>query len=161
MALAETSGDLARALEGLTREERRHQPSAESNHIDFIVWHVVKAEDDEINSIIRQGETIWTRDGWGERLGVPIEGDGYGMTAEEVRELPVYDPALLQEYANSVRQGTLAYLDSVTPEALDEVRDAGWRLITIGGSLSHLVVEIAQHVGHVAYIRGVLRGIEK
>ncbi len=161
MALDESAEDLARALDGLTPEERRRQPSPESNHIDFIVWHLAKAEDDEINSIIRQGATIWTRDGWGERLGVPIEGDGYGMTAEEVRNLPAYDPALLQEYADSVRQETLAYLDSTTPEALDEERDAGWRIVKVGNALSHMLVEIAQHTGHVAYIRGTLRGLDK
>ena len=161
MALEESSEDLGRALDGLTREERRHVPSAESNHIDFIVWHLAKAEDDEINSIIRQGSTIWTRDGWGERLGIPIEGDGYGMTAEEAHDLPLYDPALLQEYADSVRQGTLKFLETTTPEALDEIRDAGWRMVKIGKALSHLLVEVAEHVGHVAYIRGMIQGIDK
>ena len=161
MALEESSEDLARALNSLTQEERRHVPSAESNHIDFIVWHVAKAEDDEINSIIGQGATIWTRDGWGERMGIPIEGDGYGMTAEEVRNLPLYDPALLQEYADSVRQGTLNYLETTTPEVLDETRDAGWRVVKVGRALSHLMVEVAEHVGHVTYIRGMLRGIGK
>ena len=161
MALDESSEDLARALDGLTQEERRHLPSAESNHVDFIVWHAAKAEDDEINSIIGQGATIWTREGWGERLGIPIEGDGYGMTAEEARDLPTYDPVLLQEYADSVRQETLDYLETTTPEVLDETRDAGWRVVKIGNALSHLVVEIAEHVGHVAYIRGMLRGLDK
>ena len=60
-----------------------------------------------------------------------------------------------------MRQGTLAYLDTTTPEALDEERDAGWRIVKVGKALSHMLVEIAQHVGHVAYIRGMLRGLDR
>ena len=161
MALDESAEDLARALDGLAGHERRFQPSEESNHIDYMVWHVARAEDDWINAIIGQGQTIWARDGWAERLGLPIEGNGYGMTAAEARDLPQYDAGLMQEYAGSVRQGTLAYLDTTTPEALDETRDAGWRVIQVGGALSHLMVEIAEHTGHVAYIRGMLRGLDK
>lgn len=161
MALDESSEDLARALDGLTTEERRHQPAPDSNHIDFVIWHATRAEDDWINSIIGQGETIWARDSWAERLGLHIEGNGYSMTADEARDLPAYDPGLLQEYADSVRQGTLDYLETTTHEALDEERDAGWRVIRIGNALSHLLVEVAEHVGHVAYIRGMLRGLDK
>ena len=161
MTLEESSEDLARALDGLTSVERRHLPSPESNHVDFIVWHAARAEDDWINSIIGQGETIWARDGWSERLGIRIEGNGYGMTADEARDLPTYDPVLLQEYAESVRQGTLDYLETTTPAVLHETRDGGWRVIKIGNALSHLLVEIAEHVGHVAYIRGMLRGQDK
>lgn len=161
MALDESAEDLARALDGLADHERRFQPSEESNHIDYMVWHAARAEDDWINAIIGQGQTIWARDGWAERLGLPAEGNGYGMTAEEARDLPKYDPALLQEYADSVRQGTIAYLETTMPEALDETRDAGWRVIQVGNALSHLMVEIAEHVGHVAYIRGMLRGLDR
>ena len=75
--------------------------------------------------------------------------------------MPQYDPALLQEYADSVRRGTLNFLEATTPEVLDEIRDAGWRMVKIGKALSHLLVEVAEHVGHVAYIRGMIRGIDK
>ena len=161
MALDESAEDLARALDGLEGHERRFQPSEESNHIDYMVWHVTRAEDDWINAIIGQGQTIWARDGWGERLGIDIEGNGYGMTAEEARDLPAYDPDLLQEYADSVRQATIEYLETTTAESLGETRDGGWRVIRVGHALSHLMVEIAEHVGHVAYIRGMVRGLDK
>ena len=52
--------DLKSALDGLTEDERRFQVSAESNHIDFIVWQ---------------------RDRWHERLGLPErETGGNGRT---------------------------------------------------------------------------------
>ena len=35
-----------------------------------------------------------------------------------------------------------------------------WDRDTIGGILSHLIVEEAQHVGQIAYIRGMQRGFE-
>ena len=160
MALDESSEDLARALDGLTREERRYVPAPEANHIDFMVWHVARAEDDWINAIIGQSQTVWARDGWAERLGIPIEGNGYGMMAEQAQAMPEFDAGLMREYADSVRCSTIEYVESATAEDLDTERDAGWRVVKVGGALSHLLVEIAEHVGHVAYIRGMLRGIE-
>ena len=42
MALDEYLTELRRALDGLTPEERRFQPSPDSHHIDFAVWHMAR-----------------------------------------------------------------------------------------------------------------------
>ena len=162
MALAEYSDDMARALEGLTAEERRYQPTPESNHIDFLVWHIARVEDGWINSYARQVRTVWEDGGWGDRLGLPEEGGGFGFDADQVRDLPAFDPELLNEYAEAVRETTLAYLDASTPAEIGRPRDSGWpELYCTGSALSHLLVEESQHVGQIAYIRGMLRGLDK
>ncbi len=156
--LSEYMEDLQGALDGLTPEERRFQPTPESHHIDFTVWHMARVEDGLVNRRIRRGEQIWERDGWSRRLGLPERDSGFGFTAEQVSDLPVFSLDELMEYYQSVRGEVLEFVDSLSAEDLDAPLYAGSDS-SVGGVLSHLVVEEAQHVGQVAYIRGMQRGI--
>ena len=61
--MTEYSEALVNVLEGLTPQERRYQPSPESNHIDFIAWHMARVEDTLLNRAILRREEIWVRDG--------------------------------------------------------------------------------------------------
>ncbi len=161
LALAEYSEDMARALNGLTAQERRFQPTLDSNHIDFLVWHIAKVEDGWINAYARETRTVWEEGGWAARLGLPEEGAGFGYDADEVRYFPTFDHDLLNEYADAVREVTLAYLDALSPAEIARPKARGWRRpYCIGSALSHLLVEESQHVGQIAYIRGMLRGLE-
>ena len=56
------------ALEGLTSDERRFQPTPDSHHIDFTVWHMARVEDDWIQRFAQSRDTVWNRDGWYQRL---------------------------------------------------------------------------------------------
>ncbi len=68
----------------------------------------------------------------------------------------------MNEYAEAVRETTLAFLEQSTSEEIGRPRDRGWREpYCIGSALSHLLVEESQHVGQIAYIRGMLRGLDK
>jgi uncharacterized damage-inducible protein DinB len=162
MALDEYSEDMARALNGLTPEDRRYQPTPDSNHIDFLVWHIARVEDGWINTYARENRTVWEEGGWAERLGLPVEGGGFGYDAEQIRDFPTFDYGLLDEYAAAVRQATLHFLEASSPAEIGRPKDSGWpELYCIGSALSHLLVEESQHVGQIAYIRGMLRGLDK
>lgn len=93
--------------------------------------------------------------------GSPVEDDGFGYTVEQVATLPRFDIVDCLAYYEAVRHATLRYLDALTPEDLahcpDCVRRPGY---TIGRMLSHLIVEGSQHLGQVAYLRGLQRGPE-
>lgn len=157
-ALSEYMEDLKRALDGLTPEERRFQPTPESNHIDFIVWHMARVEDSIVNRRLRHDTHIWERDGWHERLSLPREGIGEGLSAEQAATLPAFSLDELLDYFGSVRHETLLYIDSLTEEDLEQISDPDRPYWTFARILGHLVVEEAQHVGQVAYIRGIQRG---
>ncbi|MDA1349440.1 MAG: DinB family protein [Chloroflexi bacterium] len=161
MALDEYSADLRKALDGLTPQERRFQPGPDSHHIDFTIWHMARVEDNWVLRFGRQAETVWERDGWAQRLGLPEQGSGFGYTAEQVTGLPDFDLDLLTEYADSVRAATLDFLDSLSQEDLDRCPDPKRPENSIGRMLSHVIVEESQHVGQIAYIRGIQRGINK
>ena len=64
-------------------------------------------------------------------------------------------------YYEAVRRATLRYLDGLTLADLERCphpeRRPGY---SIGRMLSHLIVEGSQHLGQVAYLRGLQRGLE-
>ena len=161
MALDEYTADLNRALDGLTPQERRFQPGPDSHHIDFVVWHMARVEDNWVQRFGRQAKTVWERDGRAEKLGLPERDSGFGYTAELVTDLPVFDPTLLTEYAESVRAATLKFLDGLSERDLERCLDQRRPEYSIGQMLKHVIVEESQHVGQVAYIRGIQRGLNQ
>ena len=160
MALNEYMEELRKAVDGLTPEERRFQPSPEAHHIDFAVWHMARVEDEWVQRFAQRTETVWQREGWHNKLGLPEKGSGFGYAAEQVAELPQFDFEGLMAYYDSARRETLRYLDKLSAEDLDscphQERRPGY---TVGKMFSHVIVEESQHVGQVAYLRGLQRGI--
>ncbi len=74
-ALNEYTEELRKAIDGLTEEERRFQPTPHSHHIDFVVWHMARVEDSWINGTAQRKDHVWIRDGWQQKFGLP-ERDG-------------------------------------------------------------------------------------
>ncbi len=159
-AISEYTDDLERALGGLTPEERRFRPTPEANHIDFIVWHIARVEDSIINRRIRRDQQIWEQDRWYEKLGMPQQGIGEGFSVRQVEDLPGFSFDELMEYYKAVRRQSLHLIDSLTDEDLTLIPDPDRPDQTIARILSHLLVEEAQHVGQIAYIRGIQRGFD-
>lgn len=159
-ALDEYLTGLIKALAGLTPEERRWHSTPESTHVDFIVWHMARSEDTTIQECRHTTSDLWTSSGWADQLGIQQAGDGCGMSPEEVHSFPPFDVADLLAYFDAVRSQTVAFLMSQHEELL-ELPFAGARPgQSVGGLLAHLLIEEAQHLGQVAYIRGLLRGLE-
>ena len=165
LALKEYEDEAKRLLEGLTEQERRFMPSPESHHIDFAIWHSIRAEDALLNYGAKESEQVWKKDEWYVKFGIPAADVGGGYTINQVKEMPPLEVANLIQYYDAVRKETLAYVDSVDPGEL-ELRSPFEKFhiqfpgITKGQVLSHIVVETAQHLGQIAYIRGIIRGIE-
>ena len=92
---------------------------------------------------------------------MPEHDSGFGFSVEQVANLPYFSLDDLMEYHRTVREEALQCIDSLTSEHLNAkvIMNADWE-VTVGGMLSHLIVEEAQHVGQIAYIRGMQRGID-
>ena len=120
MALEEYLGDLRKALDGLTAEERRFQPTQESHHIDFAVWHMARVEDDWIQRFARGADTVWQSGGWDARCGLPSRESGVRYTAEQVAALPEFDIDEMMAYYDAVRRETLAYLGTLSESDLEK-----------------------------------------
>ncbi len=158
--MTEYSEALGNALEGLTLQERRYQPSPEANHIDFIVWHMARVEDTLLNRAILRRQEIWERDSWGERLGIAESENGYRFSAEQATSLPEFSIEVLMEYYRAVRVELFEFIDSLSEVDLTSLPNPRRPEYPMGDTLKHIVVEEAQHAGQVAYIRGLQRGFE-
>ncbi|MCH7787262.1 MAG: DUF664 domain-containing protein [Chloroflexi bacterium] len=162
MGWEEYMDELRKALDGLTSEERRFQPTPDSHHIDFAVWHMARVEDLWVQGFAQGTQQIWQKDGWSEKFGIPERDSGFGYTLEQLADLPQFDIDDIMAYYDSVRRETLRHLDGLTADELarcpNEERRPGY---SIGKMYSHIIVEESQHVGQIAYIRGMQRGLNK
>ena len=158
-SLEQSQGYLTKALDGLTQEEATWSPTPECNSIAFILWHMTRVEDFFVNRVIQREKELYETKGWQEKLGTPVK--AYQYTAEELQAWPAPKLEVLREYADSVREKTLAFINSIHPERLTEVPRPDRSPDSIGVTLGHMSTEIAMHVGQIAYLRGVQRGLDK
>ena len=152
-----------RALDSLTDEELNWQPGPEANPIGFTLWHQIRAEDAIINGMLQQKPQVWITEKWYEKCNMPDDpmDSGGGYTAEQVSSFNCPKLEDLLAYGNTVRTQTMNYLDSLTPEKYDEVIKAPFGEFSIGQLIGLLISEIAQHTGHIGYVRGLKRGLNK
>jgi uncharacterized damage-inducible protein DinB len=160
-SLEQSQGYLTKALDGLTQEEATWSPAAESNSIAFILWHVTRVEDFFVSRVIQRQVELYEAEGWREKLGTPAKDTGFDYTIEQLRAWPVPKLEIIRGYADSVRKRTLALLNSIAPEKLSELARPDRSPDSIGDILCRIITEIALHVGQIAYIRGIQRGMNK
>ncbi len=150
---------LKRALHGLTPAELKWQPTLDSTHLLWIVWHMARAEDDWMNERVHSGSGLWLRHGWREKLGVGSEGSGFGDTPDNVRAMPDVSIDAVMEYFEAVRAATLQVIDGLTAEDFEkEVPHPRMQGLNLRWVLGHVLVEEAQHLGQIVYVRGMIRG---
>lgn len=159
-SLEESQQYLEKALKGLTEEEISWTPKVNCNSIIFIFWHLVRVEDIWISRILQNRKEAYESEGWQGQLGTPAKESGFQYTAKQLQSWPMPKIELLNKYAASVRANTIKLLSSVTPEKLSEVVWPSHRYETVGAILSHLITEIALHVGQIDYLRGTMRGLQ-
>ena len=161
------------ATEPLSEEEMRWRPDAESNSIAFLVWHTARVEDRLVNVFARGEQEVWLRDDWSARTGIPEGDHGVNYTLEQVTALPVVSKEDLREYFDAVRAETLSYVRSLTDDDFDTVPEGRtpfaefeasvryFRGRSVSGIFRQLIGEEDQHLGQVAFIRGLKRGFGK
>lgn len=158
--LNEYYGKLKESLAGLTPDELLWQPGPDSNHILWTVWHMARVSDRWANSTVLGGEELWIRDGWAAKLGMPEDRYGRGETPDQVRDFPSVDINLVLRYFDAAHLSVLAMIDGLDEADLDSDVYAAYRdeSLNIGWILGHILAEESQHLGQIAYIRGMQRG---
>ena len=154
-ALDKENGFLLEALDGLGPDELAWQPAADANSIGWILWHMVRVEDMWIQFFAQFQTELWETEGWHEKIGLPTRDNGFGHTAEQVNNFPGVDLGEFLRYRASVRQATLAYLDTLTPEDMERVPRERRPEMSLGAMFRQIIGEMYQHVGHIAYLRGL------
>ena len=161
--LNHTQETVTKAVDGLTIEELAFQPGKECNSIGFILWHQTRAEDSLINGMLQQKPQVWTTGNWHQKMNVTEnpDDDGWGYTAEQIAAFTVPELKDMLGYAKAVRAQTVEFLQSITSDDFDKVVKTPIGELTIGQMLSLTMCELNQHAGHIAYLRGLQRGLDK
>tara|TARA_B110000263_G_scaffold248333_1_gene262989 strand:- start:45 stop:560 length:516 start_codon:yes stop_codon:yes gene_type:complete len=153
---------LYKVLKGLNTNELKWQPSLESNNIIYLVWHMARVEDNWINQIVGGNKTVWVLNNWSKKLGIKENDYGKGYDKEDILNLPEMDIKDVIKFYKEQREQSLNVIDKLKDEDLNkdykrltgEVKKGYW-------ILGHVLVEESQHLGQIAYIRGMIKGLNK
>lgn len=146
---------LADACTG-TDEQLHFVPDHGSHSIAWCLWHTARVEDLIINARCRQAPQVWTEQ-WAERIGLPFEGMGTGMSDDEAQQLRIKDMDAFRQYQQAVWEQTEGYLASMTDEDLEReipTRDGGTETVGQGISL-HMLGHFNGHRGEINTLRGM------
>ena len=152
--------DLKRTVEGLSAEQLAFRPAEHANSIAWLAWHLTRVADDHVSELAGEPQA-WIAEGWHARFGKRADPNdtGFGYGPAEVAGIRPDDPQLLIDYYEAVHKRSLAYLSSVSCADMDRVIDTRWDPpVTAGVRLVSVVNDTAEHVGQMAYLRGLIEG---
>ena len=139
----------------LTDEMAAYDPPGKPHSIAELVIHVSQSEDWAIHQLIGGGQTLWEKDGWAERLGLPT------LIALQEGPPPEFEGNLadLKPYTEAVRAATAAYLDGLTDADLDQELDmssVNFGTQRLGDVLTTFPMSnTLAHTGEIAAIKGL------
>ncbi len=159
LSLTDCERALRRAMQGLTPVELRTQPSPTANHILWLFWHIGRMEDMWWSYLSGEPE-IWESAGWSDRLGIDTSRNGYGDTADDVSNFPDLTVEQIDDYWLASRAHLLSIIEALGTNDLETTFPGRGRepAPTVAWVLARIPVEISQHIGQIAYIRGLLQG---
>ena len=153
---------LENSLKGLTEDDLKWQPHADTNSIGWLTWHLTRVQDDHIASLVEE-EQLWTKDGWHAKFNrLPDPNDrGFDHTPKQVAAFESPDVETLLTYHRAVLERSKRYFLTLSDDDLDrELNEPQYQpLPTVGVRLISVLSDNLQHAGQVAYIRGLLHGI--
>jgi uncharacterized damage-inducible protein DinB len=159
-ALSRVDEDLRRTLDGLSAEQLTFRPAEHANSIAWLAWHLTRVMDDHVSELAERRQA-WLDQGWHARFGKPADPSdtGFGYGPDQVAGLRPEGPRVLLEYFAAVYHQTIDYLQRVTCADLDRVVDRRWDPpVTAGVRLISVANDCTQHVGQMAYLRGLVEG---
>ncbi len=154
--------ELKKVVDGLSIDEAYKQPSPHSNTIGWSVWHMARVEDYWLNNVVQGDAQVWNSGGWDKKFGMDPENRGAGQTIEQVLAMPHVAVTELLAYFDAVRAKTSPFITGLAESDLArEIEHPRFGKVTGRWIVGHIVVEESQHVGQVAFTRGILRGFGK
>ena len=106
-----------RAFTGLSDEQMRVRPREDLNSLAWLMWHIARAEDIFINTILGARTQLFDDESWAKRLAVTRRDFGIGMTSAEVTELTrQIELGALREYRDAVGRRTREVVGGFKPQ---------------------------------------------
>lgn len=146
-------------LDGLNAEQLAFRPDEQANSIAWLAWHLTRVQDDHVSDLAGK-QQAWIAEGWHTRFGRPADPNdtGFRNSSQQVATIRPGGPEVLVDYHRAVYQRSVAYLETVSAGDLDRVLDEPrWNpRPTVGVRLVSVAADCLQHVGQMAYIRGLI-----
>ncbi len=145
------------ALGGLTSDQLAHRPGPESNSVAWLVWHLARIQDAQVAELAGV-EQVWMLEGWVERFALSLDptDTGYGHDAAQMAAV-IADADLLLGYFEATHARTIELVASMSDTDLHRIVDHHWDPpVTAAVRLVSIISDDLQHVGQVAYLRGML-----
>lgn len=152
------SQTLEKALDGLTQDDLHYLPKPGSNSIAWLAWHLTRAQDATISSIMNK-EHCWIIEKWYSKFDrEPNPTDsGYGDSSEDVSNFKSPDSKILLDYHHAVLKQTKEYISKLTTAELGRKIDNP-RSPLVGLRIAAITNDNLQHVGQIAYLCGMIKG---
>lgn len=149
---------LERALTGLTENELDKQPNPDCNTIGWLAWHLTRGQDRSFAGLMQE-EQIWMKDSWYQKFNRPPNGTdtGFGHSLEDVAAFQSPGADIILAYHQTVLERTKRYLADLTEEELER-KLSGQVFPTVTARIAAVISDNLQHVGQIAYLRGLLKG---
>jgi len=147
------------AVDGLGPDDLNARPTADTNSVAWLVWHLTRVQDDHIADAADLDQ-VWLSQGWEKRfgLGLPRQDTGYGHDPRKVAKVRVESGDLLTGYYDAVHEQTLGFLRGLPAKDFERIVDERWDPpVSLGVRLVSVLSDDLQHVGQAAYVRGLLQ----
>ena len=144
--------------EGITDEQFYYQPTADSNSIAWLVWHLSRWRD-RISASVTGETEVWISDGWAQRFGMSEDRTGLGDTTEQVAAFRVPRDQVLG-YAEAAHRAIVERVRNLTPEQFDQQAEyTPGNLRPTWQVLAGVIGDSTEHVGQINYLRGMTAGL--
>ncbi len=149
---------LEEALAGLSQSDLDEQPHADCNSMGWLTWHLTRGQDAAISWLTGQKQ-VWVEDGWHARFNrAPNPGDtGFGAKSEDVAAFKSPEVGVLLGYHRAVFERSKQYLGNLSAAELGRNLNNP-AFPTVEALLIAILSDDFQHLGQVAYLRGLQKG---
>lgn len=141
-------------IAGLTPEQVNFVPPGTAHPIGEVLTHVLNSEDGIVHGMILGQPSIWERDGWGDRLGLPnVMRQDEAVARAFQCNLPDLEP-----YMQAVFAAVDDYLASLKPADLGREIDGPGGKMTVTDALGILIGNTLVHTGEISTLKGIQGG---
>ncbi len=149
---------LRKALADLSQADLNEQPNHDCNSMGWLAWHLTRSQDRAFAEIMRE-EQIWVKEQWYAKFNrAPEPSDsGFGHKSEDVAAFKSPDAETLIGYYRAVLDRSKRYVEKLTTAELGRKLDHP-KFPTVEARLVAVLNDDLQHLGQIAYIRGLLKG---
>jgi len=153
------SQEMEQDLKGLTLDDVNIQPSPDTNSIGWLAWHLTRCFDASTANLIGD-EQLWIKAQWHMKFNRPADLKDLGInhSPEDLSAFKAPEVEVILGYYRDVLQLVKQYVANLSEADLDKEIDHP-RFPTVAARIKGIFNDSYQHIGQIAYIHGLLKGL--